>query len=197
MLLLDTSQHPVEDRDEILRAGISELAGLDLAPVDGDELMNLRFRAWDMGDGCSLLHSQSTGLNLTRPPSRGCNDGPPVLGFAMMPAGGARFSQHDRQDIVPPGGMSIVEMNDPFTFNFASRSSEGINFQVPLEVLDVPLGEVRIAAEFLPLSPVYPLARQHLMALLRYTAKFGAPQPCAQQAALHVIRALVKSFRTD
>lgn len=196
MLLLDTSRYSVEDRAEILRGGLAELAGVDLAPVGGDTLMKLRFRAWEMGDGCSLLHAQSSGFHLTRRPSCDSSDEAPVIGFSMMPTGGARFSQNDRRDIVPSGGMFIAEMSDAFTCQFA-ESSEGINLQVPLGVLDVPLRDVRNAAQWLPLSPVYSLACQHLLALLRYTKEFDAPQRSAQQAALHVLRALVKSFGTD
>jgi hypothetical protein len=134
MLLLDTSAYPVEDRAEILRGGLAELAGVDLAPVDGDALMKLRFRAWDVGDGCSLLNAQSSGFRPSRRPS----DESPVIGFGMMPSGSARFSQNDRQEIVPGGGMFITEMSEKFTCKFA-ESSEGINLMVPLEVLDIPL----------------------------------------------------------
>jgi AraC-binding-like domain len=196
MLLLDTSRHVLDDRAEILRGGLAEIAGVDLAPLDGDSLMKLRFRAWDMGDGCSLLHAQSSGFHFNRRVSRDSADATPVIGFSMMPCGGARFSQHDRRDVVPGGGMFIAEMSDAFSCQFA-KSSEGINLQIPLEVLDLPLRDVRNAAQWLPLSPVYSLACQHLLGLLRYTKEFDAPQPSAQQAALHVLRALVKSFGTD
>jgi hypothetical protein len=196
VLLLDTSGYPVEDRAEILRGGLAQLAGVDLAPVDGDALMKLRFRAWDIGDGCSLLHAQSSGFHFSRRPSYDSPGGSPLIGISMMPAGGARFSQHDRQEIVPGGGMFIAEMNETFTCQFA-QSSEGINLMIPLEVLDVPLLDVRKAAQWLSLSPVYSLASQHLLTLLRYTNEFDAPQPSAQQAAVHVLRALVKSFGTD
>jgi AraC-binding-like domain len=196
MLLLDTSRYPVGDRADILRGGLAELAGVDLAPVDGDALMKLRFRAWDTGDGGSLLHAQSSGFHFSRRPSPDFGAESPLIGFSMMPTGGARFSQNDRQDAVPGGGMFIAEMSETFTCQFA-ECSEGINLMVPLEVLDVPLRDVRTAAQWLPLSPVYALARQHLLALLRYTKEFDAPQPSAQEAALHVLRALVKSFDAD
>jgi AraC-like DNA-binding protein len=195
MLLLDTSRYPVEDRAEILRGGLAEVAGVDLAPVDGDALMKLRFRAWDIGDGCSLLHAQSSGFHFRRRPSPDSCDESPVIGFSMMPTGGARFSQHERQEIVPAGGMFIAEMSETFSCQFA-EGSEGINLMVPLEVLDVPLRDVRTAAQWLPLSPVRSLASQHVLALLRYTREFDAPQPAAQQAVLHVLRALVKSLGT-
>ena len=155
--------------------------------------MKLRFRAWDVGDGCSLLHAQSSGFHFARRPSRDSCDESPVIGFSMMPAGGARFSQQDRQQVVPGGGMFIAEMSEAFTCRFA-ESSEGINLQIPLEVLDVPLRDVRKAAQWLPLSPVYPLASLHVLSLLRYTKEFDAPHPSGQRAALHVLRAMVKSF---
>jgi hypothetical protein len=196
MLLLDTSRYPAEDRGEVVRGGLAALAGVDLAPVDGDAAMKLRFRAWDVGDGCSLLHAQSSGFHFSRNPPRDSCDESPVIGFSMMPAGGARFSQNDRQEMVLGGGMFIAEMSQKFTCQFA-KSSEGINLQVPLEVLDVPLHDVRNAAQWLHRSPLYGLAAQHLQTLLRYTKEFDAPHPSAQQAALHVMRALVKSFGTD
>ncbi len=195
MLVLDTSRYPVDDRAEILRGGLTELAGVDLAPLDGDSLFNLRFRAWDIGDGAALLHAKSTGFAFRRrPPGDSCDESP-VIGFSMMPVGAARFSQNDRQEAVPGGGMFIAEMSKTFSCQFAPRS-EGINLMVPLEVLDLPLRDVRTAAQWLPRSPLYRLACQHLLALTRYTTQFDAPHPSAQQAALHVLRALVKSFGT-
>jgi hypothetical protein len=196
MLLLDTLRYPATDRADILRSGLAELAGVDLAPMDGDDLIKLRFRAWDLGDGCSLLHADSTGFRFSRRPPRDSCDESPMIGFCMMPAGGARFSQHDRQEIVPGGGMFVAEMSETFTCQFA-RSSEGVNLMIPLEVLDLPLRDVRKAAQHLPLSPVAALASQHLVTLARYTKQFDAPHPSAQQAALHMLRALIKSFGTD
>jgi hypothetical protein len=49
MLLLDTLQYPAEDRAEVLRTGLVTLAGVELAPMDGDDLIKLRYRAWDLG----------------------------------------------------------------------------------------------------------------------------------------------------
>jgi hypothetical protein len=196
MLLLDTSRYPVEDRAQVLRGGLAQLASVDLAPIDGDTAMKLRFRAWEIGDGCSLLHAQSSGFQFGRRELRDSAEGPPVIGLCMMPTGGARFSQHDRRQVVPGGGMFIAEMSEAFDCRFAP-GSEGINLMIPLEVLDVPLRDVQVAAQWLPLSPVYSLASRHLLSLLSYTNDFDAPHPSAQQAALHVLRALVKSFGAD
>jgi hypothetical protein len=196
MLIMDTRQYPVSDRAEVLHNGLRDLAGVELAPMDGDDLISLRWRAWDLGDGCSLLSADSTGFRFSRRPPRDSGDEVPLIGFSLMPAGGARFNQNDRQQLVSCGGMFIAEMSQPFTCQFA-KGSEGVNLMIPLEVLDLPLREVRTAAQYLPLSPVAALARQHLLALLRYTTQFDAPHPAAQQAALHVLRALVKSFDAD
>jgi len=196
MLVLDTSRYPVSDRAEVLHSGLAALAGVDLAPMEGDDLIKLRFRAWDLGDGCSLLHARSTGFRFSRRPDGGCGAESPVIGFSLMPAGSARFSQGDRQEVIPGGGMFIAEMDQTFDCGFA-KGSEGVNLQIPLAVLDIPLREVRTAARWLPLSPVAALASQHLTALVRYTTEFDAPHPAAQQAALHVLRALIKSFGTD
>src|ERR1700722_2029668 len=196
MLLLDTLRHPATDRAEVLHSGLVELAGVDLAPMDGDDLIKVRFRAWDLGDGCSLLHAESSGFQFSRRPPRDSSGDSPVIGFSLMPAGGARFSQSDRQEIVPGGGMFIAEMDQTFHCQFA-KSSEGINLMIPLEVLDLPLCDVRKAAQWLPLSPLAALAGRHLVTLVRYTNEFDAPHPSAQKAALHALRALVTSFGTD
>ena len=196
MLLVDTSQYRAEDRAELIRDRLSELAGVNVAPADGDALMQVRWRAWDMGDGCSLLHMQSTGVQLRRPPARFSSAEPAIIGFSVMPSGVCRFSQSDRHEIVPGGGMFITEMNEPFTCQLPA-GSEGSDLMIPLEVLDLPLRDVRIAAQWLPRSPLYGLACQHLLSLTQYTKEFDAPHPSAQQAALHVLRALVKSFGTD
>jgi len=196
MLLLDTSQYPAEDRAELIRDGLSDLTGCNVSPADGDALMQVRWRAWDIGDGCSLLSMQSTGVQLRRPPPRFGSAESPVIGFSMMPSGACRFSQHDRHEIVPDGGMFIAEMGEAFTCQLPA-GSEGADLMIPLEVLDLPLRDVRNAAQWLPRSPLYGLACQHLLSLTRYTQEFDAPHPSAQQAALHVLRALIKSFGTD
>jgi hypothetical protein len=196
MLLLDTSQYPVKDRAEVLRAGLGDLTGAALEPVQGDALMKVRWRAWDLGDGCTLLNAQGSGFRIRRASSRIVPAESPVIGFSMMPSGSARFSQHDRREIVPAGGMFIAEMGEAFTCRLAG-GSEGIDLQIPLEVLDVPLSDVQNAAQWLTRSPVYELACQHVLALLRYTKEFDAPHPSAQRSALYMLRALVRSFGTD
>jgi hypothetical protein len=196
MLLVDTSQYPAEDRAELIRDRLSDLAGVNVAPADGDALMQVRWRAWEMGEGCSLLHMESTGVQLRRPPARFSSGEPAVIGFSVMPSGVCRFSQSDRHEIVPGGGMFITEMNEPFTCQLPA-GSEGADFMIPLEVLDLPLRDVRNAAQWLPRSRLYGLACQHLLSLTQYTKAFDAPHHSAQQAALHVLRALVKSFGTD
>ena len=196
MLILDTLQYPVRERAEVLHNGLLDLAGVELGPMDGDDLIRLRYRAWGLGDGCSLLHADSTGFRFSRRPPRDSGDESPMIGFSLMPVGGARFSQNDRQELVPGGGMFIAEMSQGFTCQFA-RGSEGINLMIPLEVIDLPLREVRTAAQYLPLSPIAALSGQHLAALVRYAKQFDAPHPAAREAALHVLRALVKSFYAD
>ena len=193
MLLLDSSQHSVEDRAELIRDGFADLAGVALAPADEDALMKVRFRAWDLGEGCSLLDAQSSGLHLRRPQTRFSSDDSPVIGFALMDSGSCRFSQSDRHEIVPDSGMFIAEMSRTFHCQLA-RGSEGANLLIPLEILDIPLRDVQNAAQWLPRSPLYGIASQHLLTLLRYTKQFDAPHPSAQQAALHVLRALIKSI---
>jgi hypothetical protein len=198
MLIVDTSQYSVKDRGELIRDEFSDPASGYFAPADGDDLMKMRFRTWDMGDGVSLLNLQSSGLliGMREPPRLSSPD--PVIGFALNLNGTSpmRFSQDDRREIVPGGTMYIAEMSEAFTLR-SGTDSEAINLRIPLEVLDMPLRDVRKAAEFLPRSPLYELARQHLLTLTRYTEKYDAPQPSAQQAALHVMRALIKSFSTD
>jgi hypothetical protein len=196
MLLIDTSQYPAEDRAELIRDGLSDLAGCNVKPARGDALMQVRWRAWDMGDGCSLLHMQSSGVQLRRPPARFSSGEPAIIGFSVMPSGVCRFSQGDRHEITPGAGMFIAEMSEPFTCQLPA-GSEGADLMIPLDVLDIPLRDVRKAAQWLPRSPLYRLACQHLLSLTQYTKEFDAPHPSAQQAALHVLRALVKSFGTD
>jgi hypothetical protein len=198
MLLVDTSQFSVKDRGELIRDEFSDPASGYFAPADGTDLLKMRFRTWDMGDGVSLLNLQSSGLLIGMRPSRSSSAPDPVIGFALNLNGTSpmRFSQDDRREIVPDGTMYIAEMSEAFTLR-SGTDSEAINLRIPLEVLDMPLRDVRKAAQWLPRSPLYDIARRHLLTLSRYTEEFGEPQPNAQQAALHVLRALIKSFSSD
>ena len=200
MLLVDTSQFSVKDRGELIRDEFSDPASGYFAPADGDDLtkMRMRFRTWDMGDGCDLLNVQTSSLLIGMREPRFSSAPDPVIGFALNlnPSGPMRFSQDDRREIVPGGSMYIAEMSEAFTLR-SGTDSEAINLRIPLEVLDMPLRDVRRAAEWLPRSPLYEIARRHLLTLTRYTEEFSEPQPNAQQAALHVLRALIKSFSSD
>ena len=202
MLLVDTSQYPAKDRSALIIDQFSDPASGYFAPADGDDLMKMqmRFRTWDLGDGCDLLNVQTSGLLIGQRPPRFSSAPDPVIGFAinLKSSGPMRFSQHDRGEIVPAGTMYIAEMSEAFALRFGSGAdAEAIDLRIPLEVLDLPLRDVRKAAQFLPRSPLYEIARQHLLTLTRYTEEFDEPQPNAQQAALHVLRALIKSFGSD
>jgi hypothetical protein len=202
MLIVDTSQYPAKDRAELIIDQFSDPASGYFAPADGDDLtkMQMRFRTWDMGDGCDLLNVQTSGLLIGQRPPRFSSAPDPVIGFAinLKSSGPMRFSQHDRGEIVPAGTLYIAEMSEAFTLRFGTGAdSEAIDLRIPLEVLDLPLRDVRKAAQWLPRSPFYELARQHLLTLVRYTEEHDEPQPSAQQAALHVMRALIKSFNSD
>ena len=196
MLLLDSSQYPVEDRDELIRGMFKDPGSVYFAPADGDDLMKVRFRAWDMGEGCRFLDIQGTGMRFGLRPSRFSSAEAPAIAFSVVRSGSCWFSQGDRREIVPGGGMWINEVNEAFACR-AGQGSDAVSLQMPLEVLDLPVRDVRKAAQWLLRSPLYGLARQHLLTLSQYTREFDAPQPSAQQAALHVLRALVKSFSAD
>lgn len=202
MLLVDTSQYPVKDRAALIIDQFSDPASGYFAPADGDDLMKMqmRFRTWDLGEGCDLLNVQTSGLFIGQRPPRFSSAPDPVIGFAinLKSSGPMRFSQHDRGEIVPAGTMYIAEMSEAFALRFGTGAdAEAIDLRIPLEVLDLPLRDVRKAAQFLPRSPLYEMARQHLLTLAWYTEEFDEPQPSAQQAALHVLRALIKSFNSD
>src|ERR1700758_5077911 len=80
MLLVDTSQYSVKDRGELIRDEFSDPASGYFAPADGDDLLKMRFRTWDMGDGCSLLNLQSSGLLIGMRPPRLSSAESPVIG---------------------------------------------------------------------------------------------------------------------
>jgi hypothetical protein len=196
MLLLDTSAYPVSERTEVIRATLGELAGSSVEPAGKESPIQVRLRAWDAGDGCSLFRTEGSGLRVRRMPAHISASETGAVGFSLQPSGQARFSQRGRREVVASGGMFLAEMTQVYDYEFAGNG-DAVTLQSPLEVLDVPLPGVRKAAERLTLSPVYDLACQHLLALSRYTQMFDAPQPEAKQAAIHVFRALVRSFSRD
>jgi AraC-binding-like domain len=196
MLLLDTSAYPAADRAEVIRATLGELAGSTVEPAGKDAPIQVRLRAWDAGDGCSLFRTEGSGLRVRRLSGHMSASETGAVGFSIQSSGQARFSQRDRRAVAASGGMFLAEMSQVYDYEFAGRG-DAVTLQIPLEVLDVRLREVRRAAERLPLSPVYDLACQHLLALSRYTETFDVPHPAAQQAAIYVFRALVKSFSHD
>ena len=196
MLLLDTSEHPVKDRAEILRGSLGKLAGSTVELPDADTPIGVRLRAWDLGEGCSLFSSQGSGFRVRRLSSHISAAESRNISFSIQPSGRARFSQNGRDEMLPSGGMFLAEMTEVYTWQLTG-GGENATLQIPLEILDVPLRDLRNAAQWLNRSPVYELARQHLLALSRYTETFDAPQPAAQQAVIHVLRALVRSFGTE
>src|SRR5580700_4524522 len=72
MLLVDTSQYPAKDRSALIIDQFSDPASGYFAPAGGDDLtkMQMRFRTWDMGDGCDLLNVQTSSLLIGQRPPR-------------------------------------------------------------------------------------------------------------------------------
>ena len=85
MLLVDTSQYPAKDRAALIIDQFSDPASGYFAPADGDDLtkMRMRFRTWDMGDGCDLLNVQTSSLLIGMRPPRFASAPDPVIGFAL------------------------------------------------------------------------------------------------------------------
>src|SRR5579864_3098992 len=113
MLLVDTSQYSVKDRGELIRDEFSDPASGYFAPADGDDLMKMRFRTWDMGDGCSLLNLQSSGLLIgMRPPRLSSAQSPIIVNGHRRYQCRTKPSRHDRTDrIEMPKKTAIAAIN--------------------------------------------------------------------------------------
>jgi hypothetical protein len=112
MLIVDTSHYDAKDRAALIIDQFSDPASGYFAPADGDDLtkMKMRFRTWDLGDGCDLLNVQTSGLLIGQRPPRFSSAPDPVIGFAinLKSSGAMRFSQHERAEIEPAGTLYIA-----------------------------------------------------------------------------------------
>ncbi|MET9865552.1 MULTISPECIES: helix-turn-helix domain-containing protein [unclassified Streptomyces] len=194
MILLDTSELPVDERVEAFRAALLTASVPSLVRMEeGGERAFARMERWHFGE-LALFTSGSSGWAVSRSPRYLRLEGAPMVSLSLQVRGTGRFGQSGRQERVAPGELMLNDLTIPYDFAWSGRGGAQA-LQVPYDALGVPPRIVRRGAERLRASPLYDLVRAHI-GRLQADADTLAGDPGAAalgSATVELVRALLTS----
>jgi AraC-like DNA-binding protein len=158
-----------------------------------------RMEFWDLGGpggagAPSLFTSASSSVQLARSRRHLTMEGPALVALAVQTEATARFEQFGQEYLVQPGELMLNDLTGAYCYGWPGDGGSSA-FQVPHELLDLPVPVTRAAAPRLAASPLYELTRNHLAYLHRHRGDLEH-DPAARalgQATLELVRALIVS----
>src|SRR4051794_27753887 len=198
MLLLDTDDVPRSDRVEAFRAAFSQAS----VPAWVEHLepaarVRARMHLWQFGGG-NLFSADSSGFRLVRTARHVRMEAPAILALAFQSRGVGRFAQFGSQRLVRSADLMISDLTAPYSFSWTGTGGSRA-FQVPHDVLGLPVDVIRAAAPRLPASPLHPVVLAHLRRLARSADELAADAgaPALGTATTQLVRALLVSVAGD
>jgi len=198
MLLLDTTDVPVDERVDAFRAAMGQASVPcrieHLAPAGR---IRARMNLWRYGQA-NLFTADASGFRLVRTPRHVRMEAPAVVAIAVQPHGLGRFSQLGRDQLVGADDLMLSDLTAPYSFSWTGTGGSRA-FQIPYEQLALPVDVVRKAAGRLRASPMHDLVLQHLRWLDQWADALSADPGAATlgTATTELVRALLVSAAGD
>ncbi|HEY2520151.1 MAG TPA: helix-turn-helix domain-containing protein [Streptosporangiaceae bacterium] len=194
MILLDTAPVPPRDRAELIRAAMLSVSVPKEVTLASDaDATWARMEFWDLG-GPSLFTSASSSFQLARGRRHLTMEGPALVALAVQTGATAGFEQLGQEHQVRPGQLMLNDLTAAYRYGWRGDGGS-CAFQLPHELLGLPVGATRAAAPRLAASPLYELTRTHLAQLHRHRGELEH-DPSARalgRATLELVRALILS----
>lgn len=194
MILLDAAQVPPQDRDELIRAALLSVSvPTEVALPSAPDATWARMEFSDLG-GPSLFTSASSSFRLARSRRHVTMEGPALVALAVQTAATAGFGQLGQEHLIGPGELMLNDLTAAYRYGWTGDGGS-CAFQVPHELLGLPVPVTRAAAARLAASPLYDLTRTHLAYLHRHRDGLEH-DPAARalgRATLELVRALILS----
>jgi AraC-like DNA-binding protein len=197
MLILDTDTVPPRERAEAFQATVSGASSSSLATFDDPAHVRALLHLYDFGPG-RVFNVLATGNTLLRTPrvARGATE--QVIALAVPVTGENRFRWDREEQLLGPGDMLLVDMASPYEYGWHGSGSS-YAFQVGYERLGLPMDTIRAARPRLQSTPLYSLARDHILNLTTHAGELSA-DPAASRignATVELMRAVIVSAADD
>jgi AraC-like DNA-binding protein len=198
VLLLDTVGVAPHDRADAFRTAF-DIASVPcrVEVLDAVEDMHARLDLWQFGSA-NLFAADASGFRLVRTPKHVRMDAPPVVAVAVQVGGLGRFAQFDTERLVGSSDLMISDLTAPYSFDWTGDGGSRA-FQVPYELLALPVDVVRRAAPRLAASPLHDLVHEHLRRLAGSAGELARSAAAASvgTATVELVRALLVSAADD
>jgi AraC-like DNA-binding protein len=198
MLLLDTAGLPPEARVDGFRAAMGQASvPCRIEHLARPEDISARMHLWAFGQA-TLFTADASGFRLVRTRRHLRMEAPAVVALAVQPHGHARFTQFGVDQVVGPDDLMLNDLTAPYSFAWSGTGGSRA-FQIPYELLALPVGVVRGAAGRLRSSPLHVLVHDHLSRLAESAATLAADDGAAAlgTATTELVRALLVSAAGD
>lgn len=200
-VILDTALLPPADRVDAVNQAMQQ-SGIParITHEPPPEEVRARIKLWNLGGSTTLMHRDGSGVCLTRTPGQVRMAAPERFSVTVLGAGRWTYTtgRQDQQVDSAQPRILLTDQAAPYQFN---RIGGGETFSLGIEhgVLGLPVDQVRAAAGLVESSPVYPLVRDHLLALSGTLDRIPAGPALAMvgNAATELVRALIVSATED
>ncbi|MEV6494699.1 hypothetical protein AB0M20_39670, partial [Actinoplanes sp. NPDC051633] len=192
--VLDTAELPPRERVEAVHTAMRYAsAPCHVLHEDPTGDVYARMEVWDLGDANIFTH-RSSGIRLLRTAKLARQDAMPVIALSVQQRADGRIEQRDRQRVVVPGELLVVDLSAPYDYSWSGDGAAGC-LQIPFDQLGLPIDLIRRAAADVAVSPLYRLVTEHIAQLARDPAGISAdPSSTAVAAAgVDLARALLAS----
>jgi len=192
--VLDTADLPADERvDAIHTAMMHASAPCHVLHEDPDGDVHARMEVWDLGNA-TIFTQRSSGIRLLRTAKQARQGAMPVIALSVQRRADGRIEQRNRQRVVAPGELMVVDLSDPYDFSWSGDGAAGC-LQIPYDQLGLPLDVVRRAAFEVSASPLNPMVTSHIAELAAAPAAITADPASAAVAAagIDLARALLVS----
>ncbi|MEV7398636.1 helix-turn-helix domain-containing protein [Aeromicrobium sp. NPDC092404] len=191
-VLLDTAEVAADDRHEIFREAMLAASGatrVELEHVPGG--ISGRMELHELG-ATRIFTAQSSGIALLRDRRTAGGASPEAVAIAVQGLGVGRHQMGDRQRLVKPGEVMVVDVTRAFDFSWSGTGSS-TSLQVPIAELGMPLSTVQEASASLERSPLYGIVSRYLVDLTARAERLASAPlaPSVGEASVHLVRALL------
>lgn len=191
VLLLDTTTLPVGDRVTAVHDALN--SAVLPAHVDVRADAEVRARRWEFGGSISLLHLASSGHRIWRTPADLRAVAPEQVSLAIALSGNQVIAQNGYSSSAV-GELQLTDLTSAFDYR-AHGGVRSLACYISGERLGLSVDTVRAAVPVLRRSPVYELARRHLLEMVRVAdeADAGPLAPSLGDATVAIVGALIAS----
>ena len=170
--VLDTAHIPVQDRVEAVHAAMMQAsAPCHVIHEDPGGDVHARLGLWDLG-GANIFTTRASGIRLLRTPKQAKQDAMSVVALSVQHQAQGRHEQLDRQEIVTPGQLMVVDLSAPYDFSW-SGDGEARCIQIPIDQLGLPADVIRRAIGNVRSSPLYRLVAHHVAHVTAESDRLG------------------------